>query len=82
MIASSSEEAWGFDAEVSDPLLVVVHDAETVLLEDSLILFFDFLQCSVQKYENAMRRFYDVFRVGRVCMNAGLPVFPLLTSVS
>lgn len=82
MIASSSEEAWGLDAEVSDPLLVAVHDAETVLLEDSLILFFDFLQCSVQKYENAMRRFYGVFRVGIVCTNADLPVFPLLTSVS
>lgn len=44
MITSSSEEARRLNAEVSNPLLVVIHDAETILLEDSLILLFDFLQ--------------------------------------
>lgn len=43
MVASSPEEARRLDAEVSDPLLVVVHDAEAVLLEEFLILLFDFL---------------------------------------
>lgn len=44
MIAPSSEEPRGLDAEVPDPLLVVVHDAKAVLLEDSLVLLLDFLQ--------------------------------------
>lgn len=44
MIASSSEEPGRLDAEVPDPLLVVVHDAEPILLEDSLVLLLDFLQ--------------------------------------
>lgn len=44
MIASSSEEPGGLDAEVPDPLLMVVHDAKPILLEDSLVLLLDFLQ--------------------------------------
>lgn len=44
MIAASPEEPRRLDAEVPDPLLVVVHDAEPVLLEGSLVLLFDFLQ--------------------------------------
>lgn len=44
MIASSPEEPGGLDAEVPDPLFVVVHDAKPILLEDSLVLLFDFLQ--------------------------------------
>lgn len=54
MVTSSSEEAWRLDAEISNPLLVVVHDAETIFLEDPLILLFDFLK-SVFRYGNAMR---------------------------
>lgn len=80
MITTSSEEARWLNAEVSDPLFVVVHDAEAILLEDSLILFFDFLQM-YNKNENTMRS-QDVFRAEKVCMNAGLPVSPPLTSVS
>lgn len=48
MVASSSEEPRGLDAEVSDPLLVVVHDAEAILLEGSLVLLLDFLQKCIQ----------------------------------
>lgn len=44
MIASSSEESRRLDSEVPDSLLVVVHDAEPILLEDSLIVLFNFLQ--------------------------------------
>lgn len=80
MITSTPKETRWFDAEVSNPLLVVVHDAETVLLEESLILLFDFLQ-SEWKYKNN----WDIsqgFQGGGVCMNVGIPASPLLTSVS
>jgi len=43
VVPAAAEEAGGLDAEVADPLLVVVHDAEAVLLQDPLILLFDFL---------------------------------------
>lgn len=48
MVASSSEEPGGLDAEVPDPLLVVVHDAKAKLLEDSLILLLDFLHKGIK----------------------------------
>lgn len=80
MVASSSKKAWWLDAEVSNPLLVVVHDAEAILLEDPLILLFVFLQ-RVLKDEKYNERFHDVFSV-RVCVNACIPVSPALTSVS
>lgn len=44
MVTPTSEEAGWLDAEVPDPLLVIVHYAETILLQDSLVLLFDFLQ--------------------------------------
>lgn len=44
MVPSSSEKARRLDAEISDPLLVVVHDTETILLKEPLIFLFDFLQ--------------------------------------
>lgn len=53
MVTPTSEEAGRLDAEVPDPLLVIVHDAETVLLQDSLILLFDFLQRCFQ-YKNVI----------------------------
>ena len=44
VVTSATEQTWGLDAEVSYPLLVVVHDAKAILLEETLILPFDFLQ--------------------------------------
>lgn len=44
MVPPSSEKARRLDAEISDPLLVVVHDAETILLKEPFIFLFDFLQ--------------------------------------
>lgn len=82
MITSSPEEARRLNAEVSDPLLVVVHDAEAILLEDSLILLFDFLHSYFRtEYCENNDKFCSV-RVGKVHNDAGLPVSPLLTSVS
>lgn len=49
MVAPSSEEPGGLDAEVPDPLLVVVHDAEAKLLEDPLVLLLDSLRKSVNR---------------------------------
>lgn len=43
MVASASEQSRRLDAEVSDSLLVVVHDAEAVLLDEPLVLLLDFL---------------------------------------
>ena len=43
VVPAAPEEAGGLDAEVSDALLVVVHEAEAVLLQDPLVLLFDFL---------------------------------------
>lgn len=54
MVTPSSKEARWLDAEVSNSLFVVVHDAETILLDQSLILLFDFLH-RVQKCENTAR---------------------------
>lgn len=44
MVTSASEESGGLDAEVADALAVVVHQTEAVLLQDALILLFDFLK--------------------------------------
>lgn len=44
MVATTTEQAGRLDAEVGDALLVVVHDAEAVLLQGPLVLLFDFLQ--------------------------------------
>lgn len=44
VVSAAAEEAGGLDAEVGDALLVVVHEAEAVLLQDPLVLLFDFLQ--------------------------------------
>lgn len=44
MVATTAEESRGLDAEVADALTVVIHHAEAILLQDSLILFFDFLK--------------------------------------
>lgn len=54
MVTSSSEETRWLNAEVPNSFLVVVHDAETVLLDKSLILLFHFLN-SVKKCENTVR---------------------------
>ena len=43
VVAAATEEAGGLNAKVSDALLVVVHEAEAVLLQDALVLLFDFL---------------------------------------
>lgn len=44
MVSTATEQAGGLDAEVSYTLLVVVHDAEAILLQDAFILLFYFLQ--------------------------------------
>lgn len=44
VVPSATEQTRGLDAEVSDALLVVVHDAETILLQEALVLFFNFLE--------------------------------------
>lgn len=44
VVSSATEQSRGLDAEVCDALLVVVHDAETKLLQDALTLFFCFLE--------------------------------------
>lgn len=44
MVSSTTEQARRLDAEVGDALFVVVHDAEAVLQQESLVFFFDFLK--------------------------------------
>lgn len=44
VVAAATEQAWRLDAEVGNALLVVVHDAEAILLQGPLVLLFDFLQ--------------------------------------
>ena len=43
MVPAAPEEAGGLDTEVSDAFLVVVHETEAVLLQEPLVLLFDFL---------------------------------------
>jgi len=43
VVPAAAEEAGGLDAEVGHALLVVVHEAEAVLLQHPLVLLFDFL---------------------------------------
>ena len=43
VVPATAEQARRLDAEVGDALAVVVHDAEAVLLQDALVLLFDFL---------------------------------------
>lgn len=49
MVSTTTEQARGFNAEVSNTLLVVVHDTEAVLLQGALILFLYFLKRIRQK---------------------------------
>lgn len=44
MVSTAAEQPWGLNAEVSNTLPVVVHDAEAVLLQEALILLLYFLQ--------------------------------------
>lgn len=44
VVAPATEQPRGLDAEVSDAFLVVVHDAETILLQEALVPFFNFLE--------------------------------------
>lgn len=43
MVPASSEQTWRLDPEVADPLPVVIHNAESILLKNAFILFFGFL---------------------------------------
>lgn len=44
MVTTATEQAWGFNAEISNSLPVVIHDAEAILLQESLIVLLYFLQ--------------------------------------
>lgn len=44
MVSTTTKQAWGLNAEVSNTFLVVVHDAKAILLQDAFILFLYFLQ--------------------------------------
>lgn len=77
VIPSPSEQSGRLDAEVADPLLVVVHDAEAVLLQEPLVLFFEFLQKGTRGNKNTTS-----FPPEGVHAEAGRPASPLWTSAS
>lgn len=52
MISSPTKQAGGLNSEVSNTFFVVVHEAETILLQGALILFFYFLE----KYNKEKKR--------------------------
>lgn len=43
MVSTATEQPRGLNAEVGDAFPVVVHDAEAILLQQALVLRFDFL---------------------------------------
>lgn len=43
VVSAAPEQTRGLNAEVGDALAVVVHDAEAILLQEALVLLFDFL---------------------------------------
>lgn len=43
MIPAAAEQTRRLDPKITDPLPVIVHDAVSVLLQNALVLFFDFL---------------------------------------
>ncbi len=44
MVTSATEQAWRLNTEVSNALFVIVHDTEAILLQNALILLFNFLE--------------------------------------
>lgn len=48
VVATTTEQTRGLNAKVGDALAVVVHDAEAVLLQQALVLLFDFLSAETE----------------------------------
>lgn len=60
MVSTTAEQARRLNAEVSDTLPVVVHDAEAVLLQEPLILLLYFLQRAVKKKKHIRGRIHKM----------------------